>query len=51
LGVILYFALKLLAYCGWSYYGLQVFRPDQYPSFGLTLGYGLFRLFLGFFLA
>ena len=49
MGVVLYIAVKLLAYCGWSYYGLRVFRPDQYPSFTLILGYGLFRFFLGLF--
>ncbi|HWZ99836.1 MAG TPA: hypothetical protein VN025_18910 [Candidatus Dormibacteraeota bacterium] len=49
MGVVLYIAIKLLAYCGWSYYGLQIFRPNQYPSFSLILGYGLFRFLLGLF--
>lgn len=49
MGVALYIAGKLLAYCGWSYYGLRVFRPDEHRSFALVLGYGLFRFLLGLF--
>jgi len=46
---VLYIAVKFLAYICWVYYGLQLFRPDQYFSTALAMGYGFFRLLLGFF--
>jgi len=46
MGVVLYIAVKLLAYFCWVYFGLQLFRGDQSPL--RAAAYALFRLFLGF---
>lgn len=45
----LYFVVKLIAYCIWCYLGLRLFQPAARLLPAKALGYGIFRLFMGFF--
>jgi hypothetical protein len=45
----LYLLSKLMAYCFWCYLGLRLFRPQQTQFIAGALGFGIVRLFLGFF--
>ena len=45
----LYFVVKLIAYCLWCYVGLRLFRPSARLLPLRALGWGMFRLFMGFF--
>jgi len=45
----LYFVVKLVAYCIWCYVGLRLLRPGSSKLALRAIGFGIFRLFLGFF--
>ncbi len=45
----LYFVVKLVAYCVWCYVGLRLFQPEAKLLPARALGFGLLRLFMGFF--
>jgi len=45
----LYFVVKLLAYCIWCYFGLRLFQSNRRFLPARALGFGVFRLLLGFF--
>jgi hypothetical protein len=49
MGALLYFGGKFLAYSAWCYFGLRAFRPQNSPTLGRALIYGVIRLSLGFF--
>jgi hypothetical protein len=44
----LYFVVKLIAYCVWCYVGLRLFQPAAKLLPLRALGFGIFRLFMGF---
>jgi hypothetical protein len=45
----LYFVVKLIAYCIWCFVGLRLFQPAARLLLAKALGFGVFRLFMGFF--
>ena len=45
----LYFVVKLIAYCAWCYVGLRLFQPEAKLLPARAIGFGLLRLFMGFF--
>ncbi len=45
----LYFVVKLIAYCIWCYVGLRLFQPAARLLPLRALGFGILRLFMGFF--
>jgi len=45
----LYFVIKLLAYCIWCFIGLRLFQPGAKLMPARAIGWGLLRLFMGFF--
>jgi len=49
LGSLLYIVVKLLAYCIWCYVGLRLFQPAARLLPAKALGFGVLRLFMGFF--
>ncbi|HJZ63457.1 MAG TPA: hypothetical protein VKD70_04000 [Candidatus Acidoferrum sp.] len=45
----LYFVIKLLAYCTWCFIGLRWFQPAARLLLAKAVGFGVLRLFMGFF--
>lgn len=45
----LYFVAKLVTYCIWCYVGLRLFQPATRLMPAKALGFGILRLFMGFF--
>lgn len=45
----LYFVVKLIAYCVWCYIGLRLLRPAAGLLPAKAIGFGILRLFMGFF--
>ena len=45
----LYFVVKLIAYCIWCYVGLRLFQPAAKLLPLRGIGFGILRLFMGFF--
>jgi hypothetical protein len=45
----LYLVVKLIAYCVWCYVGLRLFKPAAGLLPAKALGFGILRLFMGFF--
>src|SRR5215470_15574279 len=45
----LYFVVKLIAYCIWCYVGLRLFQPTTRLLPVKAIGFGVLRLFMGFF--
>jgi len=45
----LYFVVKLIAYCAWCYVGLRLFKPTATLLPAKAIGFGILRLFMGFF--
>jgi hypothetical protein len=45
----LYFVVKLIAYCVWCYVGLRMFQPQARLLPAKSIGFGVLRLFMGFF--
>ena len=45
----LYLVIKLLAYCIWCFVGLRLFQPNTKFLPAKALGFGVLRLFMGFF--
>jgi len=45
----LYFVVKLIAYCFWCYVGLRLFQPAAKLLPLRGIGFGILRLFMGFF--
>src|SRR5882762_5689626 len=45
----LYFVVKLIAYCAWCFVGLRLFQPNARLLPARALGFGVLRLFMGFF--
>jgi len=45
----LYLVVKLIAYCIWCYVGLRLFQSEAKLLPARALGFGVLRLFMGFF--
>ncbi len=45
----LYLVVKLLAYCVWCFVGLRMFQPAAKLLPARAIGFGVLRLFMGFF--
>ena len=45
----LYFVVKLIAYCVWCYVGLRLFQSEAKVLPAKAIGFGILRLFMGFF--
>ena len=45
----LYFVVKLIAYCVWCYVGLRLFQSEARLLPAKAIGFGILRLFMGFF--
>ena len=45
----LYLVIKLLAYCVWCFVGLRMFQPAAKLLPARAIGFGVLRLFMGFF--
>ncbi|HLK03509.1 MAG TPA: hypothetical protein VKT53_03640 [Candidatus Acidoferrum sp.] len=44
-----YLVIKLIAYCVWCFVGLRMFQPESRVLPAKALGFGVLRLFMGFF--
>lgn len=45
----LYLVIKLLAYCIWCFVGLRIFQSSAKLLAAKAIGFGVLRLFMGFF--